>query len=96
MTKQEVYQLLKDDPSVFRGRENSDGTYRLTLHDGLGWVDIDETETIVWDDLECQFSEGFDHTNLTPEQVKESFDIATSNLCDEPKDWESVEEDQEE
>lgn len=82
MTKQEVYQLLKDDPSVFSSFENSGGGYRLTLHDGLGWADIDENETCVWDDMECFFSEIFVHTNLSSEQVKGSFDSAVSNLIE--------------
>lgn len=96
MTKDEVYQLLKDDPSVFSSFENSGGGYRLTLHDGLGWVDIDENETCVWDDMECFFSESFVHTNLNPEEVEGAFHTAVSNLSEVPKDWEEEDEEDEE
>jgi len=86
MTKDEVYQLLKgisDFPSI----EKHDGGYRLILQDGLGWVDIDENETCVWDDMECFFSESFVHTNLNPEEVEGAFHTAVSNLSEVPKDW---------
>ena len=83
MTQQEAYNLLKEDPSVFSTIELPEQGHRLVLHDGIGWVDILENETIVWDDIEVFFNETIDHTSMNDEEVfMEAFNVALSNLYD--------------
>jgi hypothetical protein len=80
MTQKEVYTLLTDHWSVYSIIEITGGGYRLVLQDGIGWVDILDTETIVWDDLEVFFSESFDHSKMNESEFLEAYDTSLNNL----------------
>ncbi len=80
MTQQEVYNLLKDNSMSFSSMKLNDGGYRLVLQDGIGWVDILDTETIVWDDLEVFFNESFDHSKLNESEFLEVYETSLNNL----------------
>lgn len=93
MTQQEAYNLLKEDPSVFSIIELPKEGHRLVLQDGIGWVDILETETIVWDDMEVFFNETIDHTSMDDVEVfMEAYNVALSNLYEANEQQEEEEE----
>ncbi len=64
----------------FSSMELNDGGYRLVLQDGIGWVNIIEIETIVWDDLEVFFNESFDHSKLNESEFLEVYETSLNNL----------------
>jgi len=94
MTQQEVYNLLKDNSMSFSPMELTDGGYRIVLLDGVGWADIYENETFVWDDLEVIFNESFDHSKMNESEFLEAYETALSNLY-EAHDQENSEEEEE-
>jgi hypothetical protein len=96
MTQQEAYNLLKEDSSVFSIIELPGEGHRLVLQDGIGWVDLFETETILWDDIEVFFNETIDHTSMDEEQFMDAYNKALSNLYEANEQQDEEEEEEEE
>ena len=87
MKKQQVIELLLEAGCTSKDLKIEANEVSLVLPEGLGWVEITETEITVWDDMECFFSESFSFECLSQEEILEKFEIAYSNLEKTPKDW---------
>jgi hypothetical protein len=80
MTQQEIHNFLKDNSMSFSSMKLDGGVYRIVLLGGVGWADIYENETFVWDDIEVLFNESFNHSKMDESEFLKAYETALNNL----------------